>query len=80
MDEQKSDIKAHGMGLALALDGFAFCFDESHTRVEVETALNDDGRRWQFETRRLGPHVVSTAIAHPSSERIEIEWKQALEL
>lgn len=73
---KESYIKARGMGLALALDGFAFRFDGKTIRVEVEPALQDDGAQWQFETWLMGPHVVSTAIRHPAHERVNIEVKE----
>jgi 4'-phosphopantetheinyl transferase len=59
---KESYIKARGMGLALALDGFAFRFDESGVRLEVSAALDDHGSRWQFQTQALGPHLISAAI------------------
>jgi 4'-phosphopantetheinyl transferase len=74
---KESYIKARGMGLALALDGFAFRFHEGGVRLEVEPALHDDGARWQFETRTLGPHLVSTALSQPAAKRVEIEVVEA---
>ncbi len=65
---KESYIKARGMGLALALDGFAFTFDGPQTRLTVAPALHDDGARWQFQTFRLGVHCVSTALAFPGAE------------
>lgn len=70
---KESYIKARGMGLSLALDGFAFRFEESGIHLEVEPALQDDGKRWQFETRVLGNHLVTTAIACPCTNRVEVD-------
>lgn len=74
---KESYLKARGRGLALALDGFAFRFEAQGVRLQVEPALNDDGAGWQFETRTLGPHLVSTALRCPASSRVEIELLEA---
>jgi 4'-phosphopantetheinyl transferase len=62
---KESYIKARGMGMALALDGFAFRFDTDQVRLDVERALHDDGGRWQFQTQMLGAHCISTALSGP---------------
>lgn len=69
---KESYIKARGMGLALALDGFAFRFSEGSTRLEVAPALNDDGALWQFQTLALGPHLISTAVRTTDEVRLEL--------
>lgn len=74
---KESYIKARGMGLALALDGFAFRFSNAALRLEVEPELNDDGARWQFQTLTFGPHLVSTAIHHPPGDPVEVELVEA---
>ncbi len=74
---KESYIKARGMGLALALDGFAFRFTPEGLRLEVEPALNDDGARWQFQTLTLGPHLISTAIHHPPADPVKLELLEA---
>ncbi len=58
---KESYIKARGMGLTLALNGFAFRFDADQVRLEVSPALGDDGARWHFQTQMLGQHCISTA-------------------
>ncbi|MDP1829028.1 MAG: 4'-phosphopantetheinyl transferase superfamily protein [Archangium sp.] len=74
---KESYIKARGMGLALALDGFAFRFDaHGGIRLEVEPRLDDDGARWQFETRTHGEHQLSTAIR--ADARVEPTVHEAL--
>ena len=71
---KESYIKARGMGLALALDGFAFRFDSAGAvRLEVEPRLNDDGARWQFQTLTHGEHLISTAVAFLSTEPVAID-------
>ncbi len=60
---KESYIKARGMGLALPLDGFAFHFEPDGIRLEIAPELNDDGANWAFQTRMLGSHIISTALA-----------------
>jgi 4'-phosphopantetheinyl transferase len=69
---KESYIKARGMGLALALDGFAFRFDADQVRLEVAPALQDDGARWQFQTQVLGPHCISIALAGSWDDALEV--------
>ena len=74
---KESYIKARGMGLALALDGFAFRFDAHGTiRLEVEPRLSDDGARWQFQTFTHGEHLISTAIG--STLPLKIDLREAV--
>lgn len=75
---KESYIKARGMGLALALQDFAFHFDaDGVTRVDVEPRLDDTGARWQFRTFALGPHLVSTALSAPAAQQVEVERVEA---
>ena len=69
---KESYIKARGMGLALALDGFAFRFDADRVRLEVAPELQDDGARWQFQTQVLGPHCISIALAGSWGDALEV--------
>ena len=75
---KESYIKARGMGLAIPLDGFAFRFAQGGCiRLEIAPELNDDGANWVFETRQLGSHIISTALAlstqqKPAESRISI--------
>ena len=72
---KESYLKARGMGLALALDGFAFRFDGQTVRLEVEPRLNDEGSRWQFQTLTHGEHLISLALSATSPPPIEVrEW------
>lgn len=64
---KESYIKARGMGLALALDGFAFRFDADRVHLDVAPALQDRGERWRFHTQFLGPHCISTCISHSAN-------------
>ncbi len=74
---KESYIKARGMGLALALDGFAFRFDEPTIRLEVEPRLNDDGARWQFQTWTQGEHQISAALSASASPEIAVHaWRR----
>lgn len=72
---KESYIKARGMGLALALDGFAFEIGAHDIRLEVEPRLNDEGARWQFQTLTHGEHLISIALA--TTARVHLELKQA---
>lgn len=69
---KESYIKARGMGLSLALDGFSFRFEEGGVRLEVEPALKDDGARWQFHIRRFGEHLISTSMAGPPGAEVDM--------
>jgi 4'-phosphopantetheinyl transferase len=76
---KESYIKARGMGLALALDGFAFRFGaHGAIRLEVEPRLDDDGARWQFQTLTHGEHLISTAIQAPPSSPMTIDLREAV--
>lgn len=75
---KESYIKARGMGLALPLDGFAFRFDADRVRLEVSPALEDDGNRWQFQTRLLGAHCISIAQAGLQFQALSDSLPEAL--
>lgn len=68
---KESYIKARGMGLSIPLDKFSFCFESGGIRLEVEPDLQDDGKRWQFQSQTFGSHCIGTAIALPKATIIE---------
>ncbi len=74
---KESYIKARGMGMALALDGFAFRFDATGVELEVDPGLHDDGSRWQFCCLTLGQHRVSAAIGCPAGTAVSVEVTEA---
>lgn len=74
---KESYIKARGMGLALALDGFAFRFKDRGVGLEVDPALGDDGSLWQFCTLTLGEHRLSAAIGCPPGTAVPLEVHEA---
>lgn len=74
---KESYIKARGRGLSLPLGGFSFRFDDAGVHLDVDPELEDDGGRWQFQTLTLGSHLVSTAIANPPRESVEVETLEA---
>jgi 4'-phosphopantetheinyl transferase len=66
---KESYIKARGMGLAIPLEGFSFHFDRGGIRLEITPELNDDGANWEFQTRMLDTHIISTALSLSGQER-----------
>jgi 4'-phosphopantetheinyl transferase len=61
-------LKARGVGLRLALDGFAFDVSgPGQIGVTFSDAVPDDAQRWQFELQRPTlRHVLALAIKRPS--------------
>ena len=55
---KESYIKARGMGLALALDGFWFRFDP----LVLEVANGDDPERWELAQLRLPRHLIAVCV------------------
>jgi 4'-phosphopantetheinyl transferase len=65
---KESYIKARGMGLAIPLESFAFHFDHDRIGLKIAPKLNDDGANWAFQSRTLGSHIISTALAVSGQE------------
>lgn len=64
-------IKAHGDGLSLPLDQFAFSL--SPPRIAFAPGFRDDPRVWQFST--LSPtvtHILSVAIRHGGTNPVAV--------
>lgn len=63
-------IKAHGSGLALPLDRFAFELGAAGPpRIHFDPRLPGDPARWHFVGLRLGPHHVGAVAAETSPGR-----------
>jgi len=62
-------LKARGVGLALPLDAFSFsrCTD-NRWQIEFDSTVDDDARRWRFESWRVGGlHQAALAMASNES-------------
>jgi 4'-phosphopantetheinyl transferase len=68
-------IKARGMGLALPLKKFAFTFGEG-LGIEFDPELGDDAARWQFQHLELGPHLIATAVAQPTTAPVRVTVRE----
>jgi len=71
-------IKAHGAGLALPLDQFAFELTPSGPpKIRFDRSLAGDPKRWHFVGLRLGPHHVCAVAAETDpSETIELRIRR----
>jgi 4'-phosphopantetheinyl transferase len=69
-------IKARGMGLSLALDGFWFDLTAASPRAYFTERCPDDSDRWRF--RQYAPtrqHKLAVAVATPANELdIRVRW------
>jgi 4'-phosphopantetheinyl transferase len=66
-------IKARGMGLSLALDGFWFDLSGAAPRVQFSERCPDDPQRWRF--RQFTPtveHKLAVAISPPTGHEPDI--------
>jgi 4'-phosphopantetheinyl transferase len=70
---KESYIKARGMGLALPLAQFSFCFSKGEIGLDFDADFPYDGQSWQFQTHQLGEHIISTTLA-PSDPPSPVEF------
>jgi 4'-phosphopantetheinyl transferase len=66
-------IKARGMGLSLALDGFWFELSGAAPRVQFSERCPDEAERWRF--RQFAPtarHKLAVAISPPAGQEADI--------
>jgi len=58
-------LKARGLGLSIALDGFWFVLEaRAPIAIRFAAPLDDDPTRWQFDQRDLAPgHLLAVAAA-----------------
>jgi 4'-phosphopantetheinyl transferase len=72
---KESYIKARGMGLSLALDGFWFDLAGASPRVHFTERCPDDSERWQF--RQYAPtadHRLAIAVAGVKEPKVRQRW------
>jgi 4'-phosphopantetheinyl transferase len=70
-------IKARGMGLSLALDGFWFDLSGAAPRVQFSERCPDDPQRWRFRQFTPTPrHKLAVAVAPPAGREpdIRLHW------
>lgn len=70
-------IKARGLGVSLALDGFWFDLDGAVPRIHFAAGCPDWPERWHFGRWQPTPsHALALAVATPSQRapRIRLRW------
>jgi 4'-phosphopantetheinyl transferase len=66
-------IKARGIGVSLALDGFAFDLGGAAPRVRFSEKCPDDAARWRFRQYVPTPrHKLALAVATPAAPELDI--------
>jgi len=66
-------IKARGMGVSLALDGFAFDLGGGVPRVRFSETCPDDAARWRFRQYVPTPrHKLALAVSAPAAPELDI--------
>jgi len=74
---KESYIKARGMGLSLALDGFCFELGGAVPRIRFTERCPDDAARWRFrQYRPTAWHKLAVAVSLPLGQEpdIHLRW------
>lgn len=77
---KESYIKARGMGLAISLSRFSFCFDDnavsrpSRPTLRCDPGLDDGARWWSLCTDRSPGFRVSLTVAHRGGA-VRVRWR-----
>jgi 4'-phosphopantetheinyl transferase len=74
-------IKARGMGLSLALDGFCFDLAGGAPRVRFNQRCPDDADRWRFRQQApTAEHMLAVAAALPPGDALDIRLRWVVPL